>query len=624
MKKRTISLVLALVLVIGLLAGCAKSEPTADTEQPTEESAAESAAAPEPAAEAPAQTAEEAASEAPAPVETAEEPAPDDPAPVETAEEPAPAVAESEEPAPEEPRENSPSLFEGEVNVSSDIVIDYPLSDGSESIAFWVAFSGMLNDFGQTYVGFPGVEAYQEQTGVRLDFIEVSESASTEQYQLMIASGDWPDLSNTSNYTGGVVTAYDEEVIMDLTDLVPEYAPDMWKYTAALPDDIYAGMFKDGRILGGLNIEYNGYQDEGTVLRGDWLEEQDWDVPTNFDELLDVMYMFYDVYHPNHTYKLSTDAGMVGMQGVFGTAFANLDPSNGSLTMFLRDGKVVNAGTDDNYYEYLKMLTQLYADGLIYPDFYSEGRDMSAGMAMAAGGQAGVWSDRANNVEEVYSYVTDDDNYNLVALPYFTGEDGTNNFVNSPYRVGTDYGIYTTCDKPELVLNFLNYAFTDEGILLCNYGIEGVSFEYDEDGKPQFTDTILHPAVGNSNTINQYYGWTLTGRYEDKQRLLVLYDEYVNDIIDLWNDWDVLGWSANIPDAASLDTAEQNQVTNHVSDMTTIQTEYLLGFVTGSRELNDETWQEYLDLMESSGLSDVLAVYQGAYDDYLAELDTLR
>ena len=614
MKKRTITLALALVLVMGLLAGCAKSEPAAETPQPaTQTPAAEPATQPE---------AQPEAQPAPEALAPAEEPAPAPEAPAE--EEPAPEGPAPQEPGLEPSEANSPSLFEGEVEVGGDAGIEYPLGDGTASIVFWTAYSGMLNSLGDSYVNFPGVQYIQEVTGVSLDFIEVSERAATEQYQLMVASGDWPDISSTANYTGGVVTAYDEEVIMDLTDLIPEYAPDMWKYTAALPDDIYAGMFSDGMILGALNIEYNGYQDEGTVIRADWLEEQGWEVPTNFDELLDVMYGMYEVYHPDHTYKMPTDARMVGMQGAFDTQFANLEASNGSLTMFLRDDKVVNSGTDDNYYEYLKVITQMYADGLIYRDFYSEGRDMSAGMAMAAGGQAGVWSDRANNVEEVFSYVTDDDNYDLLALPYFTGPQGTNNFVNSPYRVTTDIGIYATCEQPELVLNFLNYPFTEAGVLFANYGIEGTSYIINEAGEPEFTDAILHPEIGNSNVVSQYYGWTLTGRYEDKQRLLALYDDYVNEIIDLWNDWDVLGWSANIPDAASLDTAEQNQVTNAVSDLTTIQTEYLLGFITGSRELTDETWQDYVDLIEQNGLPEVLAVYQGAYNDYLAELETMR
>ena len=597
--QKEFALLLALVLLLGILAGCAGKE-SADT-------AAEPAAAIE-------ETAQEAPAEEAAQNAEAAEP--------ERAEEPA---SKGSDTAASPEKDASPVLFEEEVNVTADHSIEYPLSDGSATIDFWLSFSSMVQDFGDSYTDFPGVLAIQEATGVTLNLIEVSESAATEQYQLMVASGDWPDISNTENYTGEAITAYTEEVILDLTEMLPEYAPDMWSYTAALPDDIYAGMFSDGMILGALDIEYNSYQDEGTVIRKDWLDDLGLSVPTSFDEMIDCMYAFYDAYRPDHCYKLSNDGGMVGMQDVFDTAFASLDASSsGGVGFFLRGDTVVCSGTNEGYHDYLELLTQLYADGLIYADFYSEQGNMSTGMAMVANGQIGVWSDRANNVEECFSYVTDDEDFDVVCLPYFTGDDGVNNYVNSPYRVTTVIGVYTTSEDPELVLNFLNYPFTDEGILLCNYGTEGVSFEYDENGEPQFTDAVLNPTVGNSNTANQYYVWNQTGTYEDKGRLLVMYSDFVIDIIDTWNDWSVLDWSANIPDAAALDANEQASVTNTLSDLGTIEKEYLLGFVTGSKELNDENWNAYVDLMNANGLQEVTDVYQKAYDDYLRELTVLR
>ena len=42
----------------------------------------------------------------------------------------------------------------------------------------------------------------------------------------------------------------------------------------------------------------------------------------------------------------------------------------------------------------------------------------------------------------------------------------------------------------KLCLQMLNYAYTEEGMLYWNYGDEGVSWEYDEDGVPQFTSLV--------------------------------------------------------------------------------------------------------------------------------------
>ena len=79
-------------------------------------------------------------------------------------------------------------------------------------------------------------------------------------------------------------------------------------------------------------------------------------------------------------------------------------------------------------------------------------------------------------------------------------------------------------------------------------------------------------------------------------------------------------WDTVIPDAAGLDAAEQDSVTSEMTDLYTLQSEYLLRFISGGQELNDETWQAYLDAMDGAGLSHVMSVYQSAYDDYLAEV----
>ena len=51
--------------------------------------------------------------------------------------------------------------------------------------------------------------------------------------------------------------------------------------------------------------------------------------------------------------------------------------------------------------------------------------------------------------------------------------------------------------------------------------------------------------------------------------------------------------------------------------MSYVSTE-ILSFMIGQNELNDESWANYVATLESMGIHDVLAVYQNAYDEYLA------
>ena len=99
----------------------------------------------------------------------------------------------------------------------------------------------------------------------------------TEQYNLMIAAGNYCDILPTAMYTGGAAQAYADEAIIDLTADVPEYAPDFYaqftSYSSAeqylgtvdgmmlyLPyiQDFYTGAlgFETAPLIGGGNMAY--------------------------------------------------------------------------------------------------------------------------------------------------------------------------------------------------------------------------------------------------------------------------------------------------------------------------------------------------------------------------------
>lgn len=55
---------------------------------------------------------------------------------------------------------------------------------------------------------------------------------------------------------------------------------------------------------------------------------------------------------------------------------------------------------------------------------------------------------------------------------------------------GGNVSISTNCENPEAVLHALDYLFTDEGAVFSSYGIEGLSYELNSEGKPEFTDIV--------------------------------------------------------------------------------------------------------------------------------------
>lgn len=125
-------------------------------------------------------------------------------------------AAQAAEIAVENQEEPEAAETQNEVGSAS---ISYPLADGGVLTA-WVnldtPFRQAIEDWNDLSV-LPEISA---ATGVDLKFTTVSSDAASEQFPLMIAGGDWTDLIPISYYTGGDAQAYEDEVIVDLTDLL--------------------------------------------------------------------------------------------------------------------------------------------------------------------------------------------------------------------------------------------------------------------------------------------------------------------------------------------------------------------------------------------------------------------
>lgn len=65
-------------------------------------------------------------------------------------------------------------------------------------------------------------------------------------------------------------------------------------------------------------------------------------------------------------------------------------------------------------------------------------------------------------------------------------------------------------------------------------------------------------------------------------------------------------------------TDESLEIANYESDFLTYAAEQCLKFLDGSVELNDDTWNEFVDTCNSMGLPEIIDVYQNAYDEYQA------
>jgi len=98
--------------------------------------------------------------------------------------------------------------------------------------------------------------------------------------------------------------------------------------------------------------------------------------------------------------------------------------------------------------------------------------------------------------------------------------------------------------------------------------------------------------------------------------MLPTFTENAMNAVELWT---IGGTSERYyPNLITLTVEETEEVNKTQSDVLTYGQETALRFLTKDLELNEENWNEFVNQINSMGLTDIIAVYQSAYDQFIA------
>lgn len=513
--------------------------------------------------------------------------------------------------------------------------ISYPL-EGDNSISIYYYIPG-YQDFMDSNYSFNALAAAEEATGVKLEFTEVSASAISEQFNIMIASGDYCDLLPVMEYygskgTAGLAKAYEEEVIQDITPYIEEYMPNYAAVLDCLPDATVSGTKVEDATLAFHQIKDGSYSGNGFVTRADWMEELNWEWSGNLislDEFTDYCRTIQSTFDvPNTIYM--TD-GTVGVEAAFDTEIPAL-VSDGFMTMitsavFRYDDEIVSGWITDGYREYLEWVLQMMDEGIIYRDYLSLDTDRMVQNQAQANGTIGVWQSNADKIEEIVdTYGADNPSLAVAGMPRVT-KDPTAQYVwNDEVALVTTnagFSMSSTCENPELVCQWENFFWTEAGYYLANYGTEGESYHMDGDTPVFDWDqplTVTGRNAPNAEMAQQLFTMLrFASFYVDNDMLLATFPQSGLDAVKLWT---VEGSTdaRNYPSGAkgSFTTDESLEIAEFENDMLTTAQESAMKFLDGSVELNDENWDAYVQTVRDMGMDRLLEIYQNVYDEYMA------
>lgn len=462
-------------------------------------------------------------------------------------------------------------------------------------------------------------EFYQEmerRTGVHLEFEMVSSADYQTNFNLMIASGNLADMIyvGASYYAEGVDAAIDDGYFLDLTDLVDEYMPN---YERIRTSDVQYELLSttDSGRLGAVYELRQSKQGPwlGLWIRQDWLDDLNLDTPVTFDDYHEVLTAFKNEKGATAPLILNFS----GSDGEFGTMSGGLNVLNS--WQLDETGKVNFGPYMDAWKEYVTIMHQWYTEGLIDPDFMATD-ERTADMAKVVTGASGLFA-ALYTMPSVYEAASEDPNMNLAPVnpPVMNEGDEGHIRLRDSYTSGNT-AISADSENWEVALRWLDYLYTDEGALLANYGVEGDTFEFNEDGEPVFTDKILN----NEN------GWTMTqtvasylcpsagiANWSDWTRELAGVPEKDQACYDVWSEFSD-DW--RLPSSVTLTQDESTERAALYADISTIVKEQTAQFISGALDI-EENWDAYISALEASGMERAIEITQAAYDRYLARVE---
>ena len=500
------------------------------------------------------------------------------------------------------------------------VTYDLPLTQ--ETVTFSL-YTTSAPPFMSPYIGTDGsyntadsTLYFQEQTGVRIEYIEIDMFSYTQNFNLMIASGAYPDmLSGMGSYSGGITKALDDEIIIDLTDYVEQ---DMPAYYQAVEN---AGVWKEimtdeGNTLAIYSLSNVDVVNRGPIIRQDWMQEQGLETPTTYDELTEVGKALQSAYGLDYAFFISA---LVNPGVTFSAGFdmPGFDITTSGSHFYQEGGTVKSCLVSDNMKAFLHYLNSWYTGGLISRDFFS--RISSDVKDAFRGGECAICWDNADYITEAnVDAELAAKGFLSAGIPATLREEGqTLHFsLGMGNAVGDGISITTTCQDPDLLIKTLDWCFTEPGINLCNYGIEGISYEMDDSGKAAWSTNVTeNPDTTFRMALVTYTMTGLPSIWDEERYWSEIYDEAAYEAAELWMNADN-DKAYDLPGALFYTTDESTVYATKVSDVETFANQYILSTITGEQDV-DATWENYVDKLYSLGLQECIDVQQAAYERYL-------
>lgn len=375
------------------------------------------------------------------------------------------------------------------------------------TLSWYINFSWFPSSWGENLVS----KAITEKTGVAIEFV-VPSGDEERKLNSLINSDSLPDMLTLNWWEEEIGEMIEADMIYALDELADEYDAYFWEVANQQVINWYTS--EDGHLYQYPNSAYTleDYQTCETIgsnktflVRKDIYEaigSPDMTTPEGFrDAVLKAQEMFPVVDGEELIPIGSHEFTQEGCDSFDVYLFDFL-----AVPYMDEEGNAYDRHTDESYLTWLKTFRKLREEGCLKDEVFLDTRSqmeekLAQGRYFCMIYQRTDMADQqkilyATNPEQIYIAV-----------------DGPKNLAGDNHQLsGTGINGWTVtliskkCKNPEKAIQLMSYLLSTEGQLMTWYGVEGVTWEYDEEGKPKMYAEVEELLNTNRTEYDRIYG----------------------------------------------------------------------------------------------------------------------
>lgn len=443
-----------------------------------------------------------------------------------------------------------------------------------------------------------------------------------EQFNLEAANMFPAHIYGGNNLAGQFMSFGMEGAFVPLNDLIERYAPNFNRILAENPSVRNAITAPDG------NIYHFPTMPDGLLAGRTWFIRQDWlDLlglphPDTVQELENTLIAFRDeipaLVGVDHVWPFMDDNWelMLRLTNLWGARTFGHDNLNVRIAPREDRDEVYHTFLEPQFMYAIENISRWYQIGLIDEQVFTRGGPTrhellstnTGGLVYHFPVSTAAFNDTLRDIIP---------GFDLVPMRPPVNSQGQR--VSEHQRIpvqNNGWAISHTNPHPAETVAFMDFFYSDLGRTLMMYGAEGISFEFDAQGNPQFLPFVFEQGVTPTDVVRQEMGGLrFMGYQQIFQQELDLANPEAQDAMNM-----KMTGNYTVRQLPLLNfTSDELAIVNEIqAPLNSFLNENIQSFILGDYTAIAGQWDNFVATAIQLGANDLVAVYQSAFERAIA------